>query len=478
MSMHGDNKHLQEPSHGEEALKTRPLDVLFTVCSSLFLMPFMLSSVGVALPNMGTDLHATAVELGLVETFYVMSLTIFLLMSGRLGDIYGRRTIFRWGVGVFSLSTCAVGLAPTIETLILLRFMQGIGASMVNATGLAMIVTVYPKETRGRALGICSAVVYAGISCGPILGGFITSTLGWRYIFLLALPLGCTAWWVAMRRLKDEWSESAGESFDIRGSVLYAGGIIFLTLGASGEGSAALATLLVTAGLALLAFFVWMQTKTQYPLLNIGIFVSNAPFALGCLSACINYASITGMMLFMSLYLQIVQGMSASSAGLMLALQPIVQMVLSPWGGRLADTYPPSSVATVGMICSGISLVLAAQLNATSSLYFTALVQIIMGIGLGLFASANTLSIMTSVAKRYLGVASGMTGTMRTFGMMTSMLVVTISFSFFMKGEPASPANADAFLQSMHVDFMLFAGISFVGVALSLFRLNGTKAKQ
>lgn len=453
------------------SLRTRPGDVLFVVCCSLFLMPFMLSAVSVALPRIGHDLGASAVELGLVETVYVMSLTIFLLMMGRIGDIKGRRSVFRWGVGVFTLSTIALALIHSMSVFIGLRIVQGLGAAMVNASGLAMVVSVYPREMRGRALGIGSAVVYAGISCGPALGGFITSLLGWRYIFFMAVPLGVLSWWVALTRLKDEWREAQGERYDLPGSLLYGTGIALLTIGAAWVEQDVRAWWAVVGGLVALACFAVFELRTRFPLLDVRMFGSNSTFALGCLAACINYAATTGMMLYMSFYLQVVQGLAPYDAGLMLALQPLVQMVLSPLGGRLADRYAPASVATSGMACSGVALLLATGLDAESTLFFTAVVQFFMGVGLALFASPNTSSIMGSVPPRYLGIASGMTGTMRTFGMMTSMLVVTITFSLFMDGQPVTGETVPSFLRSMHVDLLFYGVLSLAGTCLSAVRL-------
>lgn len=463
-----------EPSIVEQ--RTRPGEVLFVVCCSLFLMPFMLSAVGVALPVIGHDLGASAVELGLVETVYVMSLSIFLLMMGRLGDIQGRRRIFRWGVGVFTIATTALWLATSVPLFLVLRVVQGMGASMINASGLAMVVSVYPRESRGRALGIGAAAVYAGISCGPVLGGFITSAFGWRYIFLMAVPLGALTWWVSLTRLHDEWREARGEPFDIRGSAIYAGAIALLTLGAAGVETDARAWWAVAFGFAGIALFLRMESKTRHPLLDVQLLFSNVTFALGCLSACINYAATAGMMLFMSLYLQTVQGLSPDKAGLMLVIQPLVQMVLSPYGGRLADRYAPERVATAGMAASGAALLLASFLGQTSPLWHVALVQVLLGVGLGLFASPNTTSIMSSVEPRHLGLASGMTGTMRTLGMMTSMLAVTISFSLFMGGQPVSQHTIPAFLRSMHVDLIFFGVLCFVGIGLSSLRMRVARA--
>jgi len=161
---------------------------LLVVCAAHFLMPFMMSAVGVALPAIGREFAATALQLGLVETSYVLSASIFLLAMGRLGDIHGRRRVFQYGIVIFTLAGGSIALAPTIEVLLALRFLQGMGGAMVMATALAMVVSVFPPAERGKALGIAVASVYAGISCGPFLGGVLVTELGWRWIFYLCVP--------------------------------------------------------------------------------------------------------------------------------------------------------------------------------------------------------------------------------------------------------------------------------------------------
>jgi MFS family permease len=188
--------------------------VLFVVCSALFLMPFMLSAVAVALPTIGRSLQASALQVGLVETLYVLSVAVFLLPMGRFGDVYGRRRVFIWGIFFFTLATALIALSSTIEMLIALRVVQGIGSAMVNASSLALVVSVFPAEKRGRVLGIAISTVYAGISCGPPIGGLLTSYFGWRAVFFPGVVLGLLSWWLTLIYMRSEWHEAAGEPFD------------------------------------------------------------------------------------------------------------------------------------------------------------------------------------------------------------------------------------------------------------------------
>jgi len=445
---------------------------LFVVCTAHFLMPFMMSAVGVALPTIGRELHASALQLGLVETVYVLSASIFLLAMGRLGDIYGRRRVFLSGLMVFTTMGGLLSQSSSIEMLILLRFLQGMGGAMVMATTMAIVVSVFPTEERGKALGIAIASVYAGISCGPFIGGHLVTTLGWRWLFYLAIPLGLIAITATVLKLRGEWADAKGEPFDWPGSLIYAAGILLLVSGASQLKQGLWAALLVATGIAVLVLFIRFESRCRYPVLNITLLRDNRVFALSNLAALFNYAATFGVTFFLSLYLQYVQGMSASQAGSLLIVQPIVQTLLSPLCGRLADRYPAARVASAGMLLCAVGLAFAAGLGAGVPLTRVVTVLVLLGTGFALFSSPNVSVIMGSVAPRFLGVASGLNSTMRTMGMVASMTVITLVFSMLMGGQAVTAATLPAFLHSMRLCLLVFCGLCIIGIFCSLARLK------
>ena len=450
---------------------SRPATLL-VVCTAHFLMPFMMSAVGVALPAIGRDLGASAIQLGLVETTYVLSASIFLLTMGRMGDIHGRRRIFQWGIAVFTLGGGLLSQAWSIESVIALRFLQGMGGSMVMATSMAILVSVFPPAQRGKALGIAVASVYAGISCGPFLGGLLVTAFGWRSIFYLAVPLGLIAFFITLRKLRGEWAESRGEPFDWRGAGVYAASILTLIAGAANLDRGHWAWALLAAGTAGLLLFLRLEAGSRYPLLDLRLLTKNRVFALSNLAALFNYAATFGVTFFMSLYLQYVQGMSPRQAGTVLILQPVTQTLFSPLCGRLADRLPAAWVATAGMALCALGLAVAATVDAASGLPTVLLMLTLLGFGFALFSSPNMSVIMGSVAPRYLGVASGLSATMRTLGMMTSMTLITIVFSVLMGGKPVTAETQPAFLTSMHTALLIFAGLCTAGIFCSMGRLR------
>ncbi len=445
---------------------------LFVVCTAHFLMPFMMSAVGVALPSIGREFAASARQLGLIETIYALSASIFLLAMGRLGDIYGRRRVFQYGIVVFTLAGGLISQAWSVEAMIALRFLQGMGGAMVMATTIAIVVSVFPPHERGKALGIAVACVYAGISCGPFFGGALVTALGWRWLFYLCVPLGIASFLVSWTKLRGEWADAKGEPFDLRGSLVYAAAILLLITGASQLDQGRWAWGLATAGLLGLGFFLWLEGRTIYPVLNVSLLRDNRIFALSNLAALLNYAATFGVTFFMSLYLQYVKGMNAHQAGTVLIIQPIVQTIFSPFCGKLADRYPASQVATLGMGLCAVGLGLAATLTATSPLPLIAVMLGLLGLGFALFSSPNTSVIMGSVAPRYLGVASGLSATMRTLGMMTSMTTITVLLSVFMKGHAITYETQTDFLLTMRAALSFFCLLCGGGILCSIGRLR------
>lgn len=449
---------------------------LVVVCTAHFLMPFMMSAVGVALPAIGRDFNASAVQLGLVETTYVLSASIFLLAMGRMGDIYGRRRIFQYGIVFFTIAGGLLSQAWSIESMIAMRFLQGMGGSMVMATTFAIVVSVFPPEERGKALGIAVASVYLGISCGPFFGGALVTALGWRSIFYLAVPLGMLTFAVSCAKLRGEWAEAKGEPFDWRGSLVYAAAILLLICGASNLDQGPWAWLLAFLGTAGLVHFLILESRTEFPVLNVNLLRSNRVFAFSNLAAMLNYAATFGVTFFLSLYLQYVKGLNPREAGTILIIQPIVQAVFSPLCGRLADRFSAATVATIGMGLCAVGLAIAAGITATTSIALIMVTLATLGLGFALFSSPNISVIMGSVPPRYLGIASGLNSTMRTLGMMTSMTIITIIFSIFMAGHAVTPQTQPQFLTSMHTALLTFSALCIVGIFFSIARIRKQSA--
>ncbi len=455
-----------------------PGATLFAVSVAHFLMPFMMSGVGVALPSLGRDLGGSAAQLGLVETAYVLSASVFLLAMGRAGDIHGRRRVFEWGIGVFTAVGGALSQARTIEAVIALRFLQGAGGAMIAATGMAIVVAVFPPEQRGRALGVSVASVYAGLSCGPFVGGLLVTAFGWRSLFYLCVPLGIGTLVLLRATLRGEWAEARGEPFDWPGALAWGSAILLLIVGATSLGRGPWSWGVAAAGMAAGAAFLALEARTAHPLLDVGLLRRNPVFALSNLAALLNYAATFGVTFYLSLYLQYVKGMSPREAGLVLVLQPLAQALLSPACGRLADRWAPGRVATAGMALCAAGLGAAATISEATSVGFVRGVLLVLGTGFALFSSPNTSAIMGSVPPRQLGVASGLAATMRTLGMLASMTVVTVVSSAVLGSRAVTADSVPAFVLSLRVGLAAFCVFCAVGIGCSLGRLRPAAGPQ
>lgn len=461
-----------------DSAKGRPssgIATLSIIAAVQFLTPFMLSSIGVALPAIGKELHASGVQLGLVTMAYTLGVSLFLLPMGRFADIYGRRKIFVAGALVMTLATLALAFAPMVELLILCRLGQGIGAAMITSTSLAILTSAFPPGQRGRAMGIATACVYLGISIGPLLAGFMVEYLSWRWIFYVAALIAALAFFYALFGLHGEWADAKGEYFDYFGAFLYLPALFALIIGVLehqrlpfGYGTAA-------AGLAGLVLFLIHESRTAQPMLPVREIIRNKIFFFSNVATLLNYAASFPVAFFFSIYLQVVLGMSPKTTGLILVVQPLIQTLCSPVVGRLTERWPASNLATLGMIFCAVGIATASFLTAHSNLWEIFPVLLLMGLGFGFFSTPNNLVIMESVLQREYGMAASVIATMRTLGMLTSMTIITALLEMYLGTRQVGPATVIEFVASQRMAMWVFAGLSVLGIFFSMQRLAAGK---
>jgi EmrB/QacA subfamily drug resistance transporter len=437
-----------------------------------FLTPFMFSAVGVALPALGTEFSANAVQLGLIGMAYTLGIALFLLPVGRFADIYGRKKIFISGTAAMIVTTVALAAAPNIELFILFRFLQGVGAAMITATSLAILSCVIPAHRRGRAMGIVVSGVYIGLSAGPTLAGLMISYLGWRWIFYTAVPVELAALAIAVWKLKGEWADARGKRFDAFGSLIYMTALFALIAGVTQLKTMPEATWMAMAGMAGLVIFLVYESKNDSPIIDVGLLATNRTFSLSNAATLINYTASFGVVFFFSIYLQTIRGIPPKTAGLILVVQPVIQALLSPLAGRLSDIRSPARIATFGMGLCAAGLAVSVFITADIPLVVVFLVLILLGVGFGFFSTPNTAAIMASVPPVHYGTASSLLATMRAMGMLGSMTLITVLLSVFMGRQPVTPETGPAFMTTMRWSLMIFALMSIAGIFCSLGRIS------
>ncbi len=451
--------------------KDSPRIILFAVCAAQFFMPFMVAGVNSILPAIGHSTGASAQELSLITTFYILGLVVAQLIAGRMGDIWGRRKVFLCGSAVFIAANFCIGFIDNIYYMMVLRTLQGLGAAIFSATGLSILAVAAPQGKRNQYIAYSATAIYVGIACGPPLAGFIGGSLGWQWLFWSTGAAAFCTWLFMRFAVHEEWYEGKGEPFNWVNASIYAVGMALVTFGSTvlkdsiwgGSG-------LIGLGIVVVAFYIWKEMHSQYHLLDVRLLMQNKVFALSSLAAFINYSAVFGMVIFFSLYLQVVLGISVEKAGLYLSWQFVLQALTSTRSGVLAARYGGGRVSAVGIAVCGLGLCISAFLDRESSLAFFFLSQSALGIGIGLFAAPNTSVILESVDKAHIGQAASVVGSMRTTGALVNTSIVTITFGYFLGDSPVHAGNIDAFLQSMQVDLLLFGVLNILAIAFALSR--------
>lgn len=450
-------------------VKTSKTVGLIVTTIANFSWPFMTASVAIALPSIGRELKVDAVLLTWVAMSFPLATATLLVPLGRISDIYGLKKIFLYGVAIFTVASFFAAIATSVSMLIAFRILQGVGGAMSFGTSVAIVTSVYPPGERGKAMGINIGASYLGISCGPLIGGFLTQYFGWRSIFVANIPFGILVVALSLFKLKGEWAEARGEKFDLGGSIIYSIALVALIIGLSllPALDGWLAIVLSLSGFYL---FAGWETRSKHPVINLALFRNNRVFAFSNIAALIHYSATNAVTFMLSLYLQYVRGMSPQGAGLLLIAQPIVQVVVAAWAGRLSDRIQPRLLASMGMAITAACLFLLSVIDERTSPYTIVAKLALLGLGFALFTSPNTIAIMNSVESKSYGIASGMVSTMRAIGQVTSIAIAVLLIGFYMGRVRINPQYFPLFLKSVRVTFLICGTLCVGGVFASIAR--------
>jgi len=443
--------------------------VLVVTCAASFIFPFMGSSVNVALPSIGLDLDMSAVELAWVATSFLLTSAILLVPVGRLGDMKGRKKLLMIGVATYVVGSTFAGFAGTGATLIASRAIQGVGGAMLASTSVAIVSESFGPGERGRALGINAAALYSGLSLGPAIGGMVTQAFGWRALFFMNIPLGLILIVAAWRKLPQQQPTSPHVRFDFKGFGAYAIFLLGLMYGAT-ELPESRGFMLMATGLAALAVLIAVERCSATPLVDIVLFRRNVVFAMSNIAALLNYSATFATSFLLSLYLQVVSGLSPGRAGLVLISMPLVQAIVSPLAGRLSDRIEPRMLASAGMGLGALSLLAMSQLGAHTPIPYIVAALLLFGLGAGLFSSPNTNAVMTSVPAFKYGLASATLATMRQIGMVLSMALATLVIGSYVGEITVGSTPIGPFVSAIRLTFFICTFFCVPGIFASFFR--------
>ena len=443
--------------------------ILLITCSGAFLFPFMGSAVNVALPSIGVDLNMSAVSLAWVSTSFLLTSALLLVPFGRFADMRGRKRVFVTGVLMYLIGSLAAWSAQSGTWLIATRVIQGSGGAMLGSTSLAILSSAYGPGERGKALGINAASLYSGLSLGPVVGGLLTQSLGWRGVFLVQIPLAMVLLAAAYFRLPTLKPTSRLVAFDWKGLGAYAIFLVGIMYGLTELPEVTGYVFLATGALGFI-LLIHVEKGNENPLVDIALFRSNIGFALSNAAAFLNYAAIHAAGFLLSLYLQIVTGLSPRYAGLVLVAMPLVQATLSPLAGRLSDRIEPRILASVGMGFTAIALVSMTRLGIDTPIHQVVAGLALLGLGAGLFSSPNTNAVMSSVPPGEYGLGAATLSTTRQVGMVMSMGVAMLVLGSMVGEVNVGSTPIPAFAGAVRVIFGLSALFCAAGVVASLKR--------
>ncbi len=396
---------------------------LIAVCFGTFMLLLDITVVNVALPDIQQSLHSSFADLQWVIDAYALTLAAFLLTAGVVGDTFGRRGVYAIGLGIFTLSSLLCGVSTSSLMLNLARGAQGIGGAVMFATALALIAQAFSGKERGTAFGVYGAVVGGAVAVGPLIGGAITSGIGWRWIFFVNLPIGAVAVVMTLTRVQPS-KDPTGRAIDWIGFLAFSASLFMLVFAlvqgnAKGWTSPVILGALVGSGACMVAFLV-AELVQKDPMLDLSLFKRPAMVGVSLGSFTLS-ASIFAMFLYLTIYLQEVLGYGPFAAGLRFLPITMLSFLVAPVAGKLTIRVKSRYLMGLGLLLVAFGCDLMTHVHADSS--WTVLLPgfIVAGIGVGITNPVLASASVSVVPPQRSGMASGSASTFRQVGIATGI---------------------------------------------------------
>ncbi len=410
-----------------ELSRRRRIGVLLICSMSLLIVGLDVTIVNVALPSIGRDLGSSVSGLQWTVDAYTLVLASLLMLSGSMADRFGRKRTFVAGLVVFSTGSLLCSLAPDQTMLVVFRMVQAIGGSMLNPVARSIITNTFtnPRE-RAQAVGVWAAVVGVSMALGPVVGGVLVSSVGWRSIFWINLPVGLAAVVLTLRFIPESRAPKA-RRVDGVGQALVIVLLSSLTYGIieapdRGWGSPIIVTAFAVSLVSLIGLISW-EGRCEEPLINLRFFRS-VPFSGAAITAVAAFATLGGFLFLNTLYLQDVRGLSPLRAGLSTLPMAVMTMVLSPISGRIVGTRGPRIPLLTAGVALTVSCVMLSQIGPTTSFAWLFAAYVVFGIGFGFVNAPITNAAVSGMPRAQAGVASAIASTSRQVGATLGVAVV------------------------------------------------------
>ena len=460
------------------------------ILAIVVLLPLMSSLdsniVNIALPTIEADLKINMASAEWVVSAYLIIISATILLFGRIGDMKSKGLVFINGIIVFTLGSLLCGVSINIYFLVASRVVQAIGAGLVMSTNQGMITAVFPVTERGKALGITGSAVALGALIGPALGGIIVTYLTWHYIFLINVPIGIVAYILARKFIPVNMS-TKNEKMDGKGASTFFIAIVFIfsaiMVGQQIGFNDIYIICAFIVGFIALVIFIFVERKEKAPMLDLSLF-RNSTFSTNLICACISFISINTISIIEPFYLQDALGYSAFTSAMIMMSYPIVMLVVAPLSGHISDKIGNGKLNTIGILITGISIIMLSTLNVDSSILKIVLFLCVLGLANGLFQSPNTSAIMSSVPKNKLGIAGGTNALIRNVGLAigvsvsTTILYADMSRLAGHKVLGYIPGKPDIFVSAMKDVYLMVSVLCFIAFVLFIINMIRTKAKK
>jgi EmrB/QacA subfamily drug resistance transporter len=384
--------------------------------------------IGIALPTIGRDFHASLGTLQWVVTGYTLTLASLLLLGGSLGDHFGRKRVFMIGVGWFAVASAACAVSTGSSQLIVTRILQGVGGALLTPGSLAILEASFVSDDRSEAIGAWSGLGGVATAAGPLLGGYLIAAASWRWIFLINVPIGAAVLWVSGRHLPESHDPSATGRIDVSGAALATASLGTITFAliegpSGGWSSSPVIGALVAGVVGAIAFFV-VEHRTPNPMLDLGLF-ANRQFSVTNAVTFVVYAGLGGVLFLLPVVLQVVDHYSPLESGVALLPLTAVMLVFSARSGRLAASIGPRLQMAVGPVVVGAGLALLARAPGSPS-YLTGVLPavLVMAVGLATTVAPLTATALNSVPETHAGMASAINNDVARIGALMAVAVL------------------------------------------------------
>lgn len=428
------------------------------------------SMVNIALPQIARALNVSAGAAVWVANGYLLAAAMTLAVFASFASIMGFRRLFAIGLGVFTLASAGCALSSSLEMLVAMRILQGIGGAATLSIGPAILRSVFPNRLLGRILGLNALLIGTGTAIAPVLGGTILSAMSWEWLFAINIPLGLTSLWLTLRAIPHE-PALKHKPFDYAGAVLSAASLGALIMAAdafSHPGRGELATALTYGVTAVVTgvLFIWRQRRAAAPLLPLDMFASSR-FSLAALTSLASFVSQGITFVALPFLFQSAYGYSALVSALLFTPWPIGIILAAPHAGRLADRVPAAMISTIGLTIFAIGLILLARLPEHAQVWDIGLRSLLCGIGFGCFQSPNNREMLANASRANSGYASGMLAIMRTFGQCLGAAAVGVILSVYAQNNPQQEAYA------VQISLWIAVAATVLAIVISVSRLRG-----